>query len=89
LLAAALSVAALPEHTAVPAGCVVKAGLAYTVAVAPAAADWHVTPPAVTFALTVAVFAPAVEVLNVYDEPLAVPADAIQAYVAPATGEVT
>jgi hypothetical protein len=49
-------------------------GNACTVAVAVAAlADWHVTPPAVTRTYTVAVFAPAVAVLNEYDEPLAVP----------------
>jgi hypothetical protein len=60
LLAAALSVAALPEHTAVPTGWVVKAGMAYAVAVAPAAADWHTAPPTFVVARTVTVFAPAV-----------------------------
>jgi hypothetical protein len=53
------------------------AGKALTVAVLVAAfADWHVIPSAV-LAYTVAVLAPSVEVSNVYDEPLAVPADAV------------
>jgi hypothetical protein len=40
-------------------------------------ADWQVTPPANTVNCTVAVFAPAADVLNVCELLLEVPADAV------------